>query len=171
MKTFSEFNNINENINFTNEADSGLEGVRTFKNGLSVEIIKEKYPWLMQAKFKDAVIGQDRDGFIVWYKGTWIDGTWENGTWFDGEWESGIWEDGVWVKGTWKNGNWKSGTWENGIWQDGEWDSGFWFDGTWENGSWIDGDWKRGRWRGEEILNQETGEFEKSDEPPTEDFD
>ena len=126
MKTFSEFNNINEENTFTNESVGSLKGVITFKNGLSVEIIKEKYPWLMQAKFKNAVIGKDLDGLIVWYKGTWYDGTWENGTWLDGVWEDGVWEDGVW---------------EDGIWEAGE------------------------------ILNQETGEFEGSDEPPTEDFD
>src|SRR5574344_1189644 len=104
MKTFKPFENINENHNFTNEADSGLKGVRTFNNGLSVEIIKAIYPWLLKAKFKDAIIGKDSDGLIVWYKGTWIDGTWENGTWLDGEWESGIWEDGTWEDGNWNNG-------------------------------------------------------------------
>ena len=157
MKTFSEFNNINENINFTNESKSGLEGVKTFKNGLSVEIIKEKYPWLMSAKFKNAVIGKDKNGLIVWYKGTWIDGTWENGTWLDGEWESGIWNDGTWI----------DGEWESGIWHDGQWEFGSWLDGTWEKGNWWDGTWKGGEWKRGEILNQETGVFEKSDEPPT----
>ena len=131
MKTFSGFNNINEENTFTNESVGSLKGVITFKNGLSVEIIKEKYPWLMQAKFKNAVIGKNENG-IVWYRGTWIDGTWENGTWLDGTWENGTWLDGVW----------EDGVWEDGVWEDGIWEVG-------------------------EILNQETDEFEESDEPPT----
>ena len=171
MKTFSEFNNINENINFTNESKSGLEGVIEYKDGLTEEIVKKKYSWLMQAKFKNAVIGKDHDGLIVWYKGTWIDGTWENGTWFDGEWESGIWEDGVWFDGEWESGTWKKGTWENGTWYDGTWYDGTWQSGEWDSGTWNHGTWKRGRWKRGKILNQETGEFEKSKEPPTEDFD
>ena len=108
MKTFSEFNNINENINFTNESKSGLEGVRTFKDGLTEEIIKEKYPWLLKAKFKDVVIGEDQNG-LVWYDGIWYNGTWESGTWKDG-----------W----WYDGDWKNGTWENGIWKKGYWNLG-----------------------------------------------
>ena len=126
MKTFKEFNNINEENTFTNEADSGLEGVRTFKNGLSVEIIKEKYPWLLKAKFKNAVIGEDKRFGIVWYEGTWIDGTWENG-YFD---------NGTWENGTWKNGTWQNGEWYGGVWEDGHWLSGKWFGGKWKKGKW-----------------------------------
>ncbi|MDD8056027.1 MAG: hypothetical protein PHV15_09095, partial [Thomasclavelia ramosa] len=103
MKTFSEFNNINEENTFTNESVGSLKGVITFKNGLSVEIIKEKYPWLMQAKFKNAVIGEDQNG-LVWYKGTWIDGTWENGTWENGYFNNGTWRNGIWKNGTWNKG-------------------------------------------------------------------
>ena len=57
MKTFKEFNNINENINFTNESKSGLEGVIEYKDGLTEEIVKKKYSWLLKAKFKNVVIG------------------------------------------------------------------------------------------------------------------
>ena len=151
MKTFSEFNNINENINFTNESKSGLEGVIEYKDGLTEEIVKKKYSWLLKAKFKDAVIGKDKRG-LVWYDGVWYDGVWEDGTWRDGEWKSGFW-----YNGTWENGFWDIGFWYNGTWQDGDW----------ENGIWNYGTWKGGRWKRGEILNQETGEFEESDEPPT----
>ena len=177
MKTFSEFNNINENHNFTNEADTGLKGVKTFKNGLSVEIIKERYPWLLKAKFKNAVIGRDLDRLnverLVWYDGTWIDGTWEKGTWLDGVWENGTWGNGSWKKGTWKNGEWEAGiwydgTWESGTWQYGSWENGTWKKGTWKNGEWLDGTWENGTWKKGFILNEKTRRIEKSDEPPTE---
>ena len=36
----------------------------------------EKYPWLLKAKFKDVVIGEDKNG-LVWYDGIWKSGTWE----------------------------------------------------------------------------------------------
>ena len=182
METFKEFSKINENINFTNESKSGLEGVKEYKDGLTPEIVKKKYPWLMSAKFKNAVIGEDRHYYgLVWYSGNWLDGTWESGIWEDGEWEKGIWQDGewnggYWYDGTWEDGEWSGGVWYDGTWEDGSWEDGRWEDGTWKNGTWYDGQWncgtwKRGKWRGGEKLNQKTGEFERSDEPPTEDFD
>lgn len=68
-----------------------------FVDGLTLERIKIKYNWLLNANIKDAIIGEDANG-IVWYFGEWYDGEWYNGTWYSG----------TWYNGTWKNGNWYS---------------------------------------------------------------
>lgn len=62
-------------------------------DGLTPDIIKRKYIWLLNAITENAIIGQDDYG-LVWYSGTWIAGEWEDGTWY-----SGIWKDGEWKNG------------------------------------------------------------------------
>lgn len=64
-------------------------------NNLTIEKIKIKYNWILNASVKNCVIGEDDYG-LVWYMGEWICGEWENGTWY-----SGIWRDGVWKNGKW----------------------------------------------------------------------
>ena len=59
-------------------------------SGLTPDIIKRKYNWILNAIVDNAIIGQDDYGF-VWYSGSWIAGEWEDGTWY-----SGIWYDGEW---------------------------------------------------------------------------
>ncbi|MDD8056379.1 MAG: hypothetical protein PHV15_10940 [Thomasclavelia ramosa] len=147
MKAFKEFNNINEDYNLTNEAAGSLKGVKEYRDGLTPELILELFPWLLKAKFKDAVIGI-RDGygrrrgekFLRWYDGTWEKGVWKDGIWESGIWENGTWLDGHWVDGTWENGTWNKGTWWLGTWKNGTWKDGHWVDGTWENGTWIKGE-------------------------------
>lgn len=116
--------------------DKGTEilpyGVKELQDGLTVEELKSKFPWILKAKIKDAVIGEF-NGNLVWYDGTWKGGTWKGGEWFNGTWEDGTWEDGTWDKGTWKNG-----TWDKGTWCDGQWLNGTWTSGTWERGKWLD---------------------------------
>lgn len=51
---------------------------------------EERFPWLADAKFKDAVIDISGD------KLQWVDGLWKNGTWKDGTWVRGTWKDGIW---------------------------------------------------------------------------
>ena len=62
MKTFSEFNNINENMNFTNESKSGLEGVIEYKDGLTEEDVQN---WLKSQKSgkKEGVNNKPAAGF------------------------------------------------------------------------------------------------------------
>jgi len=62
-------------------------------DGLTVDVIKRKYIWLLNALVENAIIGQDDYG-LVWYSGDWIAGEWEDGTWY-----SGIWYDGEWKNG------------------------------------------------------------------------
>jgi hypothetical protein len=65
----------------------------TLIDGLSLDIIKRKYIWLLNALVENAIIGQDDYG-LVWYSGNWLAGEWEDGTWY-----SGIWYDGEWKNG------------------------------------------------------------------------
>ena len=92
MKTFKEFNNINESK--INEDSNGLKGVKEYRDGLTPEIIQKEFPWLLEAKFKDAIIGLDEEGGLAWYDGIWEKGNWENGTWKDGTWKKGKIYDG-----------------------------------------------------------------------------
>jgi hypothetical protein len=67
----------------------------TLVDGVTPDIIKRKYIWLLNATVENAIVGQDSYGF-VWYSGTWYSGEWEDGTWY-----SGIWYDGEWKNGRW----------------------------------------------------------------------
>lgn len=64
---------------------------------LTIELLKIRYNWFLNASVKNCIIGEDSNG-LVWYSGEWICGEWETGTWL-----SGIWHDG-----TWKNGKFYS---------------------------------------------------------------
>src|SRR5574344_1344280 len=121
MKTSKEFSKINENHNFTNESTSSLKGVKEYRDGLTPETVMKEFPWLLKAKFKDAVIGLDEDGELAWYDGIWEKGEWKTGTWKNGTWKFGTWYDGTWKNGDWEDGTWKSGTWEKGTWKFGTW--------------------------------------------------
>ena len=103
---------------------------------LTIELLKVRYNWILNASIKNAVLGLDDYG-LVWYSGEWICGEWEDGTWY-----SGIFHDGIWKKGRWYsyllnipmvltkrfviieedkiysqflNGKWWTGEWHNGI--------------------------------------------------------
>lgn len=62
-------------------------------DGLTIEIVKLRYNWFLNANVKNCIIGEDSYG-LVWYSGQWLCGEWMDGTWY-----SGIWHDGVWRNG------------------------------------------------------------------------
>jgi len=64
-----------------------------FVNGMSLERVKIKYNWLLNAKVKDAIVGENERG-LVWYFGDWFCGEWEDGTWYSGNF-NGIWKNGL----------------------------------------------------------------------------
>ena len=168
-----DFDRVDGSFKFENVEDIGkfiIRGdIKTLKDGLTLEIIEEKFKWLgaIDINFENAVLGMNKVG-LVWYNGTWKYGTWKDGTWKKGTWEAGVWENGIWKDGTWKNGIWKDGSWEkgtwirgtwhwgtwySGLWKNGIWQNGFWKDGTWEegfrySGRWVSGTWKNGKWKG-----------------------
>lgn len=108
-------------------------------NGLSLETIRIKYNWLLNAKIENAIIGENSRG-IVWYSGDWICGSWKDGTWYSGTFYDGIWENGLWysyklnkfdivnekfivretndIYSNFKNGVWLNGTWYGGTFGD-----------------------------------------------------
>lgn len=104
--------------------DLSNSGIKELRDGLTLDMIQNKFSWLLKAKIKDAILGLFENN-LIWYNGTWIDGTWINGIWKDGIWlkgiwEYGIWKSGIWLKGTWLNGTWIDGIWINGIRKDGK---------------------------------------------------
>jgi len=60
---------------------------------LTLDKVKIKYNWIFNAIIKDAIIGEENDK-LVWYSGTWINGTWEDGIWYSGTFLDGRWKDG-----------------------------------------------------------------------------
>ncbi len=130
-------------------------------DGLDIESLAIKFPWIYEAEISGAVIGEG-NGSLNWYKGIWECGRWFGGVWYSGTWKSGDWYDGVWnsslikdrwisvevnenssdtLQSTWMNGRWYNGTWNNGTWVNGRW-----YEGTWENGIWYKGIWNDGTW-------------------------
>ena len=62
--------------------------------GGNQEDAENKFSWLKEAKFKDAVI-DITGGILVWKDGVWLNGYWDYGIWVDGVWFNGYWSDGV----------------------------------------------------------------------------
>lgn len=75
-----------------------------FKDGLTLEIVKQKFPWILKADIDSAILGINSIGKLIWYDGIWHNGVWENG----------IWKNGLWLAGEWYNGTWEEGKWESG---------------------------------------------------------
>lgn len=133
-------------------------------DGLNIETLSLKYPWMLEAEVSGALIGLDTNG-LVWYKGYWECGRWFEGTWISGTWKSGDWYSGTWnskkitdnlisvevdnsvsdtIQSTWFGGRWYDGTWNNGTWVEGRWYGGVWNTGNWYKGIWNDGTWNDG---------------------------
>jgi hypothetical protein len=138
-------------------------------DGLNIEIISVKYPWILEAEISGAVIGFDEQLNLQWYKGIWEGGRWFGGTWISGTWKMGDWYSGTWnsklindkkisvevdkkssdeFQSTWYTGRWFDGTWNNGTWINGRFYDGDWNMGVWNNGTWNDGTWNGGRFIG-----------------------
>ena len=103
---------------------------------LTIELLKVRYNWILNATIRNAVLGLDDYG-LVWYMGEWICGEWEDGTWYSGIWHDGIWKNGRWysylldknmiltqrfvvleedkIYSQFLNGKWYVGEWHNGI--------------------------------------------------------
>ena len=131
-------------------------------DGLTLDSVSLRFPWLLEAEVTDAVVGINDNQELVWYKGIW-----ESGRWFGGNWVSGTWKYGDWYGGTWNSQNvtdkglsvdvdlnssgstqsvWFTGRWYDGTWNDGTWVNGRWYGGTWERGTWNNGIWNDGTW-------------------------
>jgi subtilisin-like proprotein convertase family protein len=131
-------------------------------DGLTLDSVNLRFPWLLEAEVTDAVVGLNDYSELVWYKGVW-----ESGRWFGGNWISGTWKYGDWYGGTWNSQNiidkgssvdvdlnssgstqsvWFTGRWYDGTWNDGTWVNGRWYGGTWERGIWNNGTWNDGTW-------------------------
>jgi len=103
---------------------------------LTIETLKIKYNWVLNASVRNCVLGQDDYG-LVWYMGDWICGEWIDGTWYSGVFHDGIWNNGRWYSylldkpmilskrfviieedkmySQFEGGKWYNGEWYNGI--------------------------------------------------------
>lgn len=118
------------------ESTSSIRGVKELRDGLTDEMIKSEFPWLLKARFKDAVLGYHEDfEYLIWYDGTWI-----NGTFTDAEFAGGVW----------KNGLFEYSQFTGGIWENGTFEQSRFYDGIWKGGTFIDVEWatKTGKWLG-----------------------
>jgi hypothetical protein len=137
-------------------------------DGLTIETLSLRFPWVLEAEIRNAIIGTDGTN-IIWYKGIWECGRWFGGTWISGIWKSGDWYGGTWNAkkitdhlisveignntsdkslSTWFTGRWYDGTWNDGTWVDGRWYGGTWNAGDWYKGIWNDGTWNSGEFSG-----------------------
>lgn len=94
-------------MSIKNEIQLKRLGIKELKDNLTLLKIKRRFPWLLEAKLEDAVIGQFSGGRgVYWYNGkftgVWKIGIWENGV-FEGEWKDGVWQDGVFNGGKFDN--------------------------------------------------------------------
>jgi len=77
--------------------------------GGTQEELEEKFPWLKQAEFEDAVV--ELFDFLIWKDGVWKSGVWEYGVWEDGRFEGGVWQNGIFNGGVFEhNAEWREGT-------------------------------------------------------------
>lgn len=139
-----------------------------------------QYSWILGENVltENAVVGCTQDngpgtGTLIWYTGTWVEGTWCNGIWIQGTWESGIWVNGTryaypiqdfyyyvsyspvtnhllspWLAGTWLNGTWNGGIATDILWYNGTFNDGTIIDGRWYNGTFNKGIIKHIIWDG-----------------------
>lgn len=124
-------------ISIIEQIENLNQKIKGFKDGLNLDIVRKKFPWVLNADIKDAVLGM-KNNKLVWYNGIWQDG---------------YWYSGIWLNGIWKNGNWNSGIWKNGTWYNGDWKFGYWYNGTWKMGFWYGGEWHGGKWIGGYSYN------------------
>ena len=81
-------------INIKREVlDFGFQNIQ-FVDGLTLDKVKTKYNWLLNARIKDAIIGESDDNKLNWYCGEWLCGEWFDGNWYSGVFHSGIWRFG-----------------------------------------------------------------------------
>ena len=105
-------------------------------DNLTIETLKIKYNWVLNASVRNCVLGQDDYG-LVWYMGDWICGEWMDGTWYSGVFHDGIWNNGRWYSylldkpmilskrfviieedkmySQFEGGKWHKGEWYNGT--------------------------------------------------------
>lgn len=93
-------------------------GIKELTGGLTLDILKEKYKWVLEAKTTDAVLWATP--LQLW---------WCGGIWHWGEWEYGVFNGGIWKNGIWYDGYFDYGTWENGLWLKGSFRGGTWIKG------------------------------------------
>lgn len=137
-------------------------------DGLDIEGLSQRYPWILEAEISGATIGELLNQ-LIWYKGVWECGRWFGGRWVSGTWMSGDWYEGTWdsknikdktltveidesssemMQSVWLGGRWFDGSWNMGTWVDGRWYSGTWNNGVWYRGIWNDGIWNNGLFSG-----------------------
>ncbi len=98
-----------------------LSFINEFRDGLTLDIIKDKFSWLLEedVNIEEVILGY-KDDKLIWYDGEWHSGTWVNGIWNGGHFlKNGIWKDGIFERGYF-NGKWYGGEWK-GLKFEGEW--------------------------------------------------
>lgn len=85
------------------ENGAELLGIKSFRDGLSLEDIQENpdWHWVIMAGISNVVLGK-KGKKLIWYSGTWTLGTWDSkfAIWKSGKWFGGMSADGgVHIKG------------------------------------------------------------------------
>ena len=141
----------------------------TMIDGLTPDIIKRKYIWLLNAIVENPIVGQDDYG-LVWYSGNWIAGEWEDGTWYSGIWYDGEWKNGKFYsyrfdisqllqrnKRVLEKNNPVYSQFRSGIWRRGEFHNGFFgpetYNEDWASRSYVEIIYWIPRWESGTFYN------------------
>lgn len=123
-----------------------IENIKELKDGLTIEELQDKWPWILKGNFIEATIG--KGGFrndpetLIWYGGNWLSGVWEGqnnkmycrAEWLSGGFMGGIWKDGVFRQGWFKDAVFAGGIMYNGWFTNSEWRGGHAVKLYWESG-------------------------------------
>lgn len=162
-----------QNIGIDQAVNLNEESI-TLVNGVTIDRIRTRYNWLLNAIVSDAIIGEDEHG-LVWYSGDWVCGEWLGGTWYSGRFLDGTWYNGFFhsckineydilndkltileynntssqfVNGVWENGHFYEGTFGENV--DLSWEGdlsnkvAIWKKGTFHTGRFYDAKWYNG---------------------------
>jgi len=131
---------------------SGKLRIKRLEDGLTMQDLEEKYPWVLEADIENAVIGLGNDRKIKWYSGIWHDGIWKDGGFYGGTFAGGTWEYGnfnaeTFAGKTWEDGGFHGGKFTGETWQRGSFNNGTFFGKTWENGGFYGGTFAGETWK------------------------
>lgn len=93
-------------------------GIKELKDGLTIEIIAKKFPWILDTKISNAVLGIRHNNRLIWYSGVWKNLLWHLIKWYFSYWGFGVVSLKKWNLCRRSFSGKKYNIWENGIYLD-----------------------------------------------------
>ena len=64
------------NVSGSGEDDLAVYNIAELRDGLTLDVLQDQHSWIFNCDFRDAVLGLDENGRVVWYDGEFISGEW-----------------------------------------------------------------------------------------------